>query len=102
MTTTTTTTASVPSEEGRVSDGGEPHRDTATFEELGVLGVDGMRTAVATDKARRVYHAPRRFEQPTETFVRKTGMRDRGPPGYEYNNTEHLSVSATVKPGAPG
>ncbi|CAM9877965.1 unnamed protein product [Ectocarpus sp. 4 AP-2014] len=74
---------------------GVPHDQT--FDELGVLGVDGSRMAC------RVYNPPPRgFEQPTETFVRKTGMRDKGPPGYEYNNTEHLSVSAAVKPGTPG
>lgn len=71
-----------------------------SFEELGVLGVDGTRKVA--EKARRVYHAPRGFEQPTETFARKTGMRDKGPPGYEYNDTEHLSVSAVAKKGAPG
>lgn len=72
-----------------------------SFAELGVLGVDGNKTKEA-EKAHRVYHAPRSFEQPTETFARKTGMRDKGPPGYEYNDTEHLSVSAVVKKGAPG
>lgn len=71
-----------------------------SFEELGVLGVDG--TKKVAERAQRVYHAPRSFEQPTETFARKTGRRDKGPPGYEYNNTEHLSVSAVAKKGAPG
>lgn len=71
-----------------------------SLEELGVLGVDG--TKKAAEKAHRVYHAPRSFEQPTETFARKTGMRDKGPPGYEYNDTEHLSVSAVAKKGSPG
>lgn len=70
-----------------------------SFEEPRVLGVDG--TKKAAEKAQRVYHAPRSFEQPTETFARKTGMRDKGPPGYEYNDTEHLSVSAVAKKGAP-
>lgn len=74
---------------------GVPHDQT--FDELGVLGVDGSRMACG------VYNPPPRgFEQPTETFVRKTGMRDKGPPGYKYNNTEYLSVSAAVKPGTPG
>ncbi|CBN75222.1 hypothetical protein Esi_0072_0090 [Ectocarpus siliculosus] len=74
---------------------GVPHDQT--FDELGVLGVDGSRMACG------VYHPPPRgFEQPTETFVRKTGMRDKGPLGYEYNNTEYLSVSAAVKPCTPG
>lgn len=66
-----------------------------TFEQLDVLGIDG------TKKAIRTQNEPRGFELPTETFVRKTGRRDRGPPGFEHNNTEHLSISA-VKPGAPG
>ncbi|CAB1116152.1 unnamed protein product [Ectocarpus sp. CCAP 1310/34] len=74
---------------------GVPHDQT--FDELGVLGVDGSRMACG------VYNPPPRgFEQPTETFVRKTGMRDKAPPGYEYNKTEYLSVSAAVKPGTPG
>lgn len=82
----------------RVAGEQEPDREPQqTFDELGVLGVDGF-----SKRAQRVYHAPRGFEKPTETFVRNTGMRDRGPPGYEYNNTEHLSVSATAKPGSPG
>ncbi|CAN0060568.1 unnamed protein product [Ectocarpus fasciculatus] len=72
-----------------------PHDQT--FDELGVLGVNGAQIA------RGVYNPPPRgFEQPTETFVRKTGMRDKGPPGYEYNNMEYLSVSAAIKPGTPG
>lgn len=71
-----------------------------SVEEMGVLGVDG--TKKVAGKAHRVYHAPRSFEQPTETFARKTGMRDKGPPGYEYNDTEHLSVSAVAKKGGPG
>lgn len=71
-----------------------------SFEEIGVLGIDG--TKKVAKKAHRVYHAPRSFEQPTETFARKTGMRDKGPPGYEYNDTEHLSVSAVAKKGAAG
>jgi len=80
--------------------GDEPHR-RASFKALGILGVDGEKKT-ASGKAHRVYHAPRSFEQPTETFSRKTGMRDKGPPGYEYNSTEHLSVSAVAKSGAPG
>lgn len=79
---------------------GEPHR-RASSEALGIPGVYGEKKMVS-GKAQRVYHAPRSFEQPTETFSRKTGMRDRGPPGYEYNNTDHLSISAVVKSGAPG
>lgn len=43
-------------------------------------------------------HTPSSFELPTENFTRKTGMRDRGSPGFEYNNTEYLSIS-TPKPG---
>lgn len=93
------TSGVVPAEEAQaVGDQGtdrQPHHQT--FDELGVLGIDGLGS-----RAQRVYHAPRSFEKPTETFVRKTGMRDRGPPGYEYNNTDHLSVSATAKPGTPG
>ncbi|CAM9667282.1 unnamed protein product, partial [Ectocarpus sp. 12 AP-2014] len=88
-----------PSEEVEVAADGTPNGipHDRTFDELGVLGVDGSRMAC------RVYNPPPRgFEQPTETFVRKTGMRDKGPPGYEYNNTEYLSVSAAVKPGTPG
>ena len=61
-------------------------------EDLGALGMD--------DGAKKA-NAPRGFEFPTETFSRKTAMTDRGPPGFEYNSTEHLSVSA-VKPGATG
>lgn len=91
--TMTITTAVVPPGELEVV----PRR---SFEEMGVLGIDG--TNKADEKAHRVYHAPRSFEQPTETFARKTGMRDRGPPGYEYNDTGHLSVSAVVKKGTPG
>lgn len=63
---------------------------TSTFEELGVLGVDG-----------RNMTGPRRFELPTDAFVRKTGMKDRSPPGFEHNSMDHLSISA-VKPGAAG
>lgn len=76
----------------------EPHRQ---LEGLGEPGVDGENEMVS-GKAHREYHAPRSFEQPTETFSRKTGMRDKGPPGYEYNSTEYLSVSAVAKSGAPG
>lgn len=76
----------------------QKHGEQATgtqLDELGALGIDGSINAAQAAKA------PRSFELPTETFVRKTGMRDRGPPGFEYNSTEHLSISA-VKPGASG
>eukprot|EP00903_Cladosiphon_okamuranus_P017394 g16022.t1 len=88
-----TTTAVAPSEEIEVV-------ARQSFEELGVPGVDG--TMKVVERTQRVNHAPRSFEQPTETFARKTGMRDKGPPGYEYNNTDHLSVSAVAKKGSPG
>lgn len=58
--------------------------------------VDGSKAPTAV----RTYDAPRSFELSTENFMRKTGMRDRGPPGFEYNNPKYLSISAT-KPG-PG
>lgn len=47
------------------------------------------------NSATRVY-ALRSFERPTENFTRKTGMRDRGPPGFEYNDTQHLSIAANA------
>lgn len=62
---------------------------------LGAFVVDGSKAPTAA----RTYNAPRSFELPTENFVRKTGMRDRGPPGFEYNNPTYLSISAT-KPGS--
>ncbi|CAM9955060.1 unnamed protein product, partial [Scytosiphon promiscuus] len=87
----------VPPEEDRAAREEEPDRQTRhqTFDDLGVLGVDGF----SSSRAQRVGYAPRSFEKSTEAFARKTGMRDRGTPGYEYNDMEHLSVSASARPG---
>lgn len=41
-------------------------------------------------------NAARSFERPTENFIRKTGMRDKGPPGFEYNSTTHLAIASNA------
>ena len=57
-----TITAAVPPEDLEVV-------TNHSFEELGVLGVNG--TKVAEKAHSRVFHEPRSFEQPTETKQRR-------------------------------